>query len=114
VTPLNPSRPNVSVASKSYDTVASPVALEHPKDTALSVITPPAVTKKLLQEAKEAGVRAVWLQPGSFDHDILEYAMNEFPGAAVGGDGGRGGEGWCLLVDGDGGLRAAGREQGRL
>ncbi|CAD0108523.1 unnamed protein product [Aureobasidium uvarum] len=114
VTPLNPSRSSVSVSSKEYDTVPSPSALQQPKETGLSVITPPAVTKKLLQEAKEAGVRAVWLQPGSFNDDILEYAMKEFPGAAVGGDGGRGGEGWCVLVDGDGGLRAAGREQGRL
>jgi hypothetical protein len=104
----------VSVSSKDYDTVPSPSALQQPKETGLSVITPPAVTKKLLQEAKEAGVRAVWLQPGSFNDDILEYAKKEFPGAAVGGDGGRGGEGWCVLVDGDGGLRAAGREQGRL
>ncbi|KAI4750232.1 NAD(P)-binding protein [Aureobasidium sp. EXF-3400] len=114
VTPLNPSRPSVSVSSKDYDTVSSPSALQQPKETGLSVITPPAVTKKLLQEAKEAGVRAVWLQPGSFNDDILEYAKKEFPGAAVGGDGGRGGEGWCVLVDGDSGLRAAGREQGRL
>lgn len=90
----------------------SPSALSNPKETALSVITPPAVTKKLLKEAKEVGVRAVWLQPGSFDDETLEYARREFPGAAVGGDGGRGGEGWCVLVDGDAGLKAAGR--GRL
>ncbi len=59
----------------------------------------------------EAGVRAVWLQPGSFDDEGLEFARREFE-AGIGGDGGRGGEGWCVLVDGDSGLRAAGRERG--
>jgi len=49
------------------------------------------------------------LQPGSFDRDILDYAKNNFK-AGVGGDGGHGGEGWCVLVDGEDALRAAGRQ----
>lgn len=67
------------------------------------MITPPSVTIQLLKEAKEAGVLAVWLQPGSFTDEILEYALKEWPGAAVGGfaAGTVGGEGWCVLVDGD-------------
>ena len=77
------------------------------------MITPPAVTKKLLKEAKEAGVPAVWLQPGSFDSEVLEYAQANFE-AAIAGNGGRGGEGWCVLVDGEEGLRLAGREWSRL
>ena len=38
--------------------------------------------------------------------------MKEWPGAAVGGfgDGTRGGEGWCVLVDGDRAMKEAGRE----
>lgn len=54
------------------------------------------------------------MQPGSFDDETLEWAKEAFPGAAVGGDGGRGGEGWCVLVDGEKGMRAAGRQEGRL
>lgn len=86
------------------------------------MITPPAVTKNLLKEAKEAGIPAVWLQPGSFDDEILAYARKEFK-AAIGGtepgsDGlASGGEdGWCVLVDGEEGLRLAGVEwkKGRL
>jgi len=77
------------------------------------VITPPAVTKQLLEEAKEAGVAAVWLQPGSFDDDVLAYAKANF-NAAIGGEGGGGGEGWCVLVDGEEGLRLAEREWSRL
>lgn len=100
--------------SKSYPTASTPSELQDAKDTALSVITPPRVTSKLLREAKEAGIRAVWLQPGSFDDETLEWAKEAFPGAAVGGDGGRGGEGWCVLVDGEKGMRAAGRQEGRL
>jgi len=71
------------------------------------------VTKKLLKEAKEAGISSVWLQPGTFDDEVLEYARREFK-AAIAGDGGRGGEGWCVLVDGEAGLKAAGREWSRL
>lgn len=62
----------------------------------------------MLQEAKKVGVPAVWLQPGSFDDEGLAYAMREFR-AAVGGEGGRGGEGWCVLVDGERAMEGAGR-----
>jgi hypothetical protein len=95
--------------------VPSPLALQDPpaSDYSLSVITPPAVTRQLLKEAKEAGIPAVWLQPGSFDAEVLEYAQANFK-AAIGGNGGRGGEGWCVLVDGEEGLRIAGREASRL
>lgn len=69
------------------------------------------MTRELLKEAKEAGVRAVWLQPGSFGDEELEFALREWDGAAVGGfaEGTRGGEGWCVLVDGERAMRAAGK-----
>lgn len=100
---------------RDHTTVPSPTALSDPPASSysLSVITPPAVTKQLLREAKEAGVPAVWLQPGSFNDEVLEYARANFK-AAIAGDGGRGGEGWCVLVDGEAGLEAAGREWSRL
>lgn len=68
----------------------------------------------MLREAKEVGIKAVWLQPGSFDDDVLEYAKKNFPGAAVGGSGGGGGEGWCVLVDGEWAMAQAGKNAGRL
>lgn len=110
VIPLNPAA-SITAQGKEFKTVASPKALPNPAETGLSVITPPAVTAELLKEAKEVGIKAVWLQPGSFGDAELEYALKEFP-AAVGGfaDGTRGGEGWCVLVDGDAAI-AAGREQ---
>jgi len=109
VTPINPRTPQISLPSHTYPTVASPSALPSPAETSISIITPPAATLKVLQEAKEAGVAAVWLQPGSFNDEGLAYAKREFK-AGIGGDGGRGGEGWCVLFDGEEAMRAAGRE----
>ncbi|KAK4544106.1 hypothetical protein LTR36_004604 [Oleoguttula mirabilis] len=111
--PLNPTCSTVTVRRKEYETVPSPSKLSDPKHTSLSVITPPPVTAQLLREAKQAGVKAVWLQPGSFTDKELDYAIKEFPGAAVGGfaEGTRGGEGWCVLVDGDAAMSGAGREE---
>ncbi|KAF1344255.1 CoA binding domain-containing protein [Delphinella strobiligena] len=98
-TPINPRAPSISVSGTSYPAISSPSVLPAASETSLSVITPPSVTRVLLLEAKAAGVRAVWLQPGSFDAEGLEEAKRLFPGRAVGGGGDRH-EGWCLLVHG--------------
>ncbi|KAJ5914292.1 hypothetical protein N7504_003175 [Penicillium tannophilum] len=107
VTPLNPRAAQISLPSRAYDTVPSPAGLPSPTQTSLSVVTPPPVTFKLLQEAHSVGIPAVWLQPGTFDDSVLEFARGHFE-AVIAGDGGQGGEGWCVLVDGDDGLEAAG------
>lgn len=109
VTPINPRSPEIKLPSQSYATVASPSALPSPSETALSLITPPPITIKLLQEAKDVGIPAVWLQPGTFDDEVMNYAKANFK-AAVGGDGGNGSEGWCVLVDGEDALAAAERK----
>ncbi|KAK5708728.1 hypothetical protein LTR17_020438 [Elasticomyces elasticus] len=83
--PVNPTCSSITVRRKDFDTVASPLKLNDPRNTGLSVITPPPVTAQLLREAKQAGIKAVWLQPGSFTDKELDYATKEFPGAAVGG-----------------------------
>ncbi|MCJ1294341.1 hypothetical protein MMC34_005899 [Xylographa carneopallida] len=114
VTPINPSRSSIYLSSNTeLSTVPSVQSLPHPSETSLSIITPPAVTRKILAEAKEAGVKAVWLQPGTFDDEVLAYAVREFE-AGVGGEGGRGREGWCVLVDGESMMSAAGKETGKL
>ncbi|KAI5291871.1 hypothetical protein KEM54_003727 [Ascosphaera aggregata] len=109
VTPINPKVEAITLSSKTYKTVASPSALELPKQTSLSIVTPPKATLAILREAKSAGIPAVWLQPGTFDEEVAAYAKEEFPTAVFGEDHSiRGGEGWCVLVDGEGALTAAG------
>jgi CoA binding domain len=113
VTAINPRAAEVTVKSKSYATVSSPKALDDAPNTALSVITPPAVTINVLKEAKEAGINAVWLQPGTFNDEVLNFAKKEFKAAIAGFESDtihtNGGEGWCVLVDGEDGLNLAGR-----
>ena len=115
VQPITPSRPSISISSTTYSTVPSPTALPNPAETSISIVTPPSVTLQVLREAKDAGVLSVWLQPGSFDHEGLEYARKEFK-AGVGGNEGLGREGWCVLVDGDRLLQAVkdGKKAGKL
>ncbi|KAK3324035.1 CoA binding domain-containing protein [Cercophora scortea] len=106
--PINPVASAIKVDDKDYPTVPSISALENPKETSISFITAPPITRKSLEEAKGLGVPAVWLQPGTFDDEVLQYARDNFK-AVVAGEGGWGGEGWCVLVDGDRGLKAAGK-----
>lgn len=114
MTPINPTSPTIKayppwpdLEIKEYATLPNLSALPHPTETSVSIITPPKVTAKVLEEAKKLGVKGVWLQPGTFDEEILSGAVKDFE-AAVGGDGGRGGEGWCVLVDGERAGKAAG------
>ncbi|KAI5777757.1 CoA binding domain-containing protein [Geopyxis carbonaria] len=122
VTPINPTTARIL----NTPCIASVRDLPHPRDTALSIVTPPAVTAKVLEEAAAAGVRRVWLQPGSWEGG--EEAVEGFRkvwgergvevvvmgGSGSGrGEGELGGEGACVLVHGEMGMRAAGRV-GRL
>ena len=110
VTPINPGSATINALGEDHAAVANLSALANPKETAISIITPPAVTLKTLQEAKDLGVPAVWMQPGSFDSEVIKFAREEGAfQAVVAGDGGRGSEGWCVLVDGERGLKAAGK-----
>ncbi|MCJ1445707.1 MAG: hypothetical protein MMC23_006212 [Stictis urceolatum] len=131
-TPLNPRASSITLSnfpsSPTLPTLASPSALPSPTETSLSVVTPPHVTLPLLKEAKKAGIKAVWLQPGTFDDAVLKYIHGEAEGEDKGGfethlagfeteagqPGPGGGEGWCVLVDGEGGMRAAGRKEGKI
>ena len=40
----------------------------------VNVVTPPAVTRRVLEEAATLGLPAVWLQDGSYDDAALEAA----------------------------------------
>jgi len=112
VTPINPTSPTITLNKQAYPALSSLTALPSPTTTSVSIVTPPAITKKVLAEAKELGIPAVWLQPGTYDTEGLEFALSKdnFK-AGLGGFGGgtRGHEGWCVLVDGGRGLGAVGK-----
>lgn len=110
VTPVNPASATVTVNGSEHATVPNVSALASPKDTAVSIITHPAITIGVLKEAKTAGVPSIWLQPGTWDDEVLKFALAEGTfDAVVYGEGGRGHDGWCVLVDGDKALKAAGK-----
>lgn len=110
VSPVNPGSPHVTVKGKDHATIPNLSALPNPKETSVSIITPPGATLGVLQEAKKLGIPAVWMQPGTFDEAVLEFALaaGAFD-AVVYGLGGAGSEGWCVLVDGDKALKDAGK-----
>jgi predicted CoA-binding protein len=108
VTPINPGAQAISVDGTDYPTVGSLSALQGAADTSVSIITPPHVTLKALEEAKGLGIKAVFLQPGTFNDDVMSYAHENFT-TVVAGEGGHGSQGWCVLVDGERGLQAAGK-----
>ncbi|KAL2256997.1 hypothetical protein VTK26DRAFT_790 [Humicola hyalothermophila] len=109
-TPVNPVAKSIPVDGIEHATVASLGDLpDEPKDAyAVSIITPPAVTLKTLEQAKALGIQSVFLQPGTFDDTVLQYATANFK-TVLAGDGGHGSEGWCVLVDGERGLKSAGK-----
>ncbi|KAF8938755.1 hypothetical protein BGZ58_000205 [Dissophora ornata] len=64
----------------------------NPADYHVSIITPPAVTKSVLEEAHRNGIQRVWLQPNVDSPEALEYAKEAGIKILAGGP--------CVLVDG--------------
>lgn len=92
VVPINPKEEIV----QSLDTVPSinDIVLPKGKRLSLSVVTPPAATKSILQSATPNLVSAVWLQPGTYDAETFRIAKDTVP--TVIDD--------CVLVNGDNAL----------
>lgn len=100
----------MTVGGKDYPTVPDLSSLPNPKETSVSVITAPPVTLRVLEEAKKLGIPAIWLQPGTFDDEVLKVALGQDAfESVVFGAGGRGHEGWCVLVDGEKAMKDAGK-----
>ena len=60
VYPLNP-RAKTVLSQTAYPNLSE---LPTPVQS-LSIVTPPAITERLLEEAAAAGVQTVWMQPGA-------------------------------------------------
>jgi uncharacterized protein len=99
VYPINPTASTI----ESLSVTKSISDLESPSTTSLSFLTPPQITLKSLQEASKNGVQRVWLQPGSFDKDILAEAESMGFETVIA-------NGRCILQEGEKGLNASKRK----
>lgn len=84
--PINPKAKTI-LGNPAYPNLASLPE----KVPAVSIITPPAVTEKVIDDAVAAGVKIVWMQPGAESPAAIEKA--EKAGLKVIA------EGPCLLVE---------------
>jgi len=69
VFPVNPKEATIAglPAFRSLADVPQPVDI-------VDVVTPPAVTRRVLDDASKAGIGLVWLQDGSFDQAVIDAA----------------------------------------
>ncbi|KAL2208650.1 NAD(P)-binding protein [Sarocladium strictum] len=110
VTPINPAGAALTVDGKEYPAVKDLTEMSDPKNTSVSVVTGPSVSVGVLNKAKELGFPSVWLQPDTFNDEVLKLAREDGAfQAVVAGEGGRGSEGWCVLVDGAKALKGVGK-----
>ena len=76
VYPINPKEPEIE-SEKAYPDIASV-----PTDAfALSVVTPPGVTLRIVAQALDRGVRHIWMQPGAENEEAVRLA--EAAGASL-------------------------------
>lgn len=52
----------------------------NPEVKSISVITPPAITEKIVEEAQQQGIKNIWMQPGASSPEAIkkcqEYGIN--------------------------------------
>ena len=80
--------PNVDevLGHKTYPSLAAA-----PDDAqSLSIITPPAVTERVVDEAIARGVKSIWMQPGAESSQAIDKALDAGVNVISGGP--------CLLV----------------
>jgi predicted CoA-binding protein len=85
VYPVNP-RADLVEGLKAYPDLGSIPEKPH----GVSIITPPALTLKAIEEAARLGIRRLWLQPGAESPEVLERAAELGLEPIAGGP--------CLLV----------------
>lgn len=70
VIPVNPNVKEI----EGIPTVARLADIPDRTSLAVSVVTPPAVSEKIVQEAAQLGIKHVWLQPGAESPAAIAYA----------------------------------------
>ena len=71
VYPLNPAQDEIE-GKKAFATIAELPTVPD----AVSIITPPEVTRQIVEDAIAAGVKHVWMQPGAEHEGASESARN--------------------------------------
>lgn len=74
VLPVNPREPEIAGLTAYPDLASVPGPIH-----IIDFVTPPPVTMKILQHLDPAVARSFWLQDGSFDDAVIEYAGSRFP-----------------------------------
>lgn len=71
VFPLNPNANEIDGTKAFADLASLPQIPE-----ALSLVTPPAVTRQIVQQAIAVGVKILWMQPGAEDNQASQAARD--------------------------------------
>ena len=85
VYPLHPKETEIEGIACYRDFASLPAPVD-----GLSIITPPAVTEQIVEQAAAAGVRNVWMQPGAESERAVQLARQHGMNVIAGGP--------CLLV----------------
>jgi predicted CoA-binding protein len=84
--PVNPHEPEVEGLATVPDVLALPEAVH-----GLSIITPPRVTERIVDQALEVGIRRIWMQPGAESASAIARARAAGATVIAGGP--------CVLVE---------------
>lgn len=85
VVPINPGGGQI----EGLDALSDLASLPEPVD-GISIVTPPAVTKKVVEQALSLGIKNIWMQPGAEDPDAVAAAEQAGANVIAGGP--------CVLV----------------
>jgi predicted CoA-binding protein len=83
--PINPTVPEVEGLKAYPDLSFLPDSVD-----AVSIITPPKVTEKVVKQAIELGIKNIWMQPGAESEDAIQSAEQAGVNVIAGGP--------CVLV----------------
>lgn len=85
VVPVNPSAGEIEGVPAYANLAAIPDAID-----GVSIVTPPKVTEKVVEEALARGIKNIWLQPGAESQPAIEAARRAGANVIAGGP--------CVLV----------------
>ena len=71
VYPVNPRLPEVEGLKCHPDVTSIPV-----KVNVVDIVTPPAVTEKIVKECKSNGIKRIWMQPGAESVEAIKFCRD--------------------------------------